>query len=70
MPLPYSYVCFYVPTDLGEQTLLNHPHERGSSILEAEGHGDITESPEWSDESCFYLVRPVQTDLMVPGIGV
>ena len=55
---------------MSEQTLLNHPHERGSGILEAEWHGDITEAPEWGDESCFDLVGSKQMDLMVPGISV
>ena len=49
---------------------MNHPHERGSGILETEWHGDIAEAPEWSDESCLDLVGSIQTDLMVPGIGV
>ena len=49
---------------------MNHPHERGSGILETEWHGDITEAPEWSDESCFYLIGSIQSDLMIPGIGV
>ena len=40
---------------------MNHPHERGSGILETEWHGDIAEAPEWSDESCFDLVG-VHTD--------
>ena len=44
--------------DLSEQTLLNHPHERGSSILEAERHGDITEAPEWSDETVLISSGP------------
>ena len=64
------HVCFHIPTDLSEQTLLNHPHECGSGILEAEWHGDITEAPEWSDESCFDLIGSIQTDMMVTGIGV
>ena len=49
---------------------MNHPHECGSSILQAEWHGDITETPEWGDESRFDLIRSKQTDLMVPGISV
>src|SRR4051812_26607486 len=50
---------FHITTDLSEQTLLNHPHERGSDILEAERHGNITEAPEWSDKSCFDLVGSI-----------
>ena len=49
---------------------MNHSHKRSSGILEAEWHGDIAEAPEWSDESCFYLIGSVQTDLMVTGIGI
>ena len=49
---------------------MNHSHERGSGILETEWHGDMAEAPEWSDESCFDFVRSIQTDLMIPGIGV
>ena len=64
------HVRLHIPTDFGEQTLLNHPHECGSDILETERHGNITEAPEWNDEGCFDLVRSIQTDLMVPGIGV
>ena len=36
----------------------------------AEWHGDITEAPKWSDESCFYLIGSIQSDLMIPGISV
>ena len=32
--------------------------------------GDITEVPKWSDESCFYLIGSIQSDLMIPGISV
>ena len=53
-----------------EQTLLNHPHECGSGILEAECHGDITKAPKWGDESRFDLIGPKQMDLMVHGISV
>ena len=49
---------------------MNHSHERGSGVLEAERYGDITEASEWSDESCFYLIGSIQSDLMIPGIGV
>ena len=46
--------------------LLNHAHEGSVGILETERHGDITETPEWGDESRFDLVGSIQTDLMVP----
>ena len=49
---------------------MNHPHKCGTSVLETEWYGDIAEAPEWSDESCFDFVRSIQTDLMIPGIGV
>ena len=55
---------------LSEQALLYHVHECGTSILETKGHGDITKTPEWGDESCFYLIGPIQSDLMVPGVSV
>ena len=41
-----------------------------SEHIDDEWHGNITEAPKWSDESCFDLVRSIQTDLMVPGIGI
>ena len=31
---------------------------------------DVTEAPKWGDKSCLYFVGPVQTDLVVPGVGV
>ena len=55
---------------LSEQTLLDHPHECGSGVLQIEWHSDITEAPKWGDESCFYLIGSIQTDLMIPGISV
>ena len=57
-------------TDLSEQALLNHPHECGADIFETKWHGDIAKAPKWGDESCFYLVGSVQTDLVVPEVGV
>ena len=61
---------FHVPTDLSEQALLDHAHERGTSILEAKGHGDITKAPERGDEGSFDLNGSKESDLMVPGIGI
>ena len=64
------HVCFHIPTDLSEQALLYHAHECGTSILETKGHSNIAKAPEWGDESCFYLIGPIQSDLMVPGICI
>ena len=42
----------------------------GTDILEAEGHSNIAKIPERGDESCFYLIGSIQSDLMIPGISV
>jgi hypothetical protein len=41
-----------------------------SSIFEAERHGGIAESSEWSDECCFFLVFFCQTNLMIPRVEI
>ena len=64
------HICFHIPIDLSEQALLYHAHECGTSILESKGHGDITKAPEWGDESYFYFIGSIQSDLMVPGICI
>jgi hypothetical protein len=52
------------------QTLLHHAHESGAGVLETEWHGDIAETPEWGDKSCFYFIWPIQSDLVVPGVRI
>jgi hypothetical protein len=41
-----------------------------SSVFEAERHGVIAESSEWSDECCFFLVLFCQTNLMIPRVAI
>ena len=64
------HVCFHIPTDLSEQALLNHPHKCGSGNLQAEWHCDIIEAAKRGDKRCLYFVGSVQTDLVVPGVGI
>ena len=45
-------------------------HMNGTSILETKGHGNIAKAPEWGDESCFYFIGSIQSDLMIPRICV
>ena len=61
---------FHIPSDLSEQALLYHAHECGTRILETKGHSNIGKAPEQGDESCFYFVGSIQSDLVVPGICV
>ena len=53
------HVCFHILTDLSDQALMNHAHERGTSIIEAKGHSNIAKTPKQDDESRFYLVGSI-----------
>src|ERR1041385_5569325 len=41
-----------------------------AAIFQAEGHGDVTISPEWGDKSCFNLIVYIKLNLVIACCGI
>ena len=60
------YVDMGISGELLEETLLHATLKRGTSIPQAERHGQEAEGSEWRDEGGLQPVGRVQLDLMIP----
>ena len=55
-----------ISAELFEEALLHAMLKSGTSISQAECHGQVAEGSEWCDEGGLEVVCPVQLNLVVP----